>query len=352
MQSAAHEHSANLSRCRAGAAILALALLPAPASGAVAQGTGDKARELTLSTAVGPAFALGKAGERWAKLVVEKSGGKLTIQLRPGAILSERDPAREFIALRDAVADLAVGSTLYWSAQVRALGVVGLPWIAAEDAQLAALTTGAMKEKLMAAVLASGAIPLALAPLGHRELATIGEPVRSPDDIAGRAVRIVSTPYLVDLYAGLGARPQAMALADAISAFRSGKLDAQEGAPATFAAARLDAVGVRHVTLWGAVAEVAIFAVNRVVWERSSEVERSIMSGAAEQAAQELAELARAENDAALGELRKRGVSILRLTPSGQAAFAAAARPVYEKWAGIAGDEIVRAAEAAVSAVR
>jgi TRAP-type C4-dicarboxylate transport system substrate-binding protein len=350
---AVNERSLAFSRRRPGGSLLALALVLATAPVVVvAQGASDKARELTLSTAVGPAFALGKAGERWAKLVIEKSGGKLSIQLRPGAILAERDPAREFIALRDAVADLAVGSTLYWSAQVRALGAVGLPWIAAEDAQLAALTTGAMKEKLMAAVLAAGAMPLALAPLGHRELATIGEPVRSPDDIAGRAVRIVSTPFLVDLYAGLGARPQAMALADAISAFRSGKLDAQEGAPATLAAARLDAVGVRHVTLWGAVAEVAIFAVNRVVWERSSEAERAIMSGAAEQAAQELAELARTENEAALGELRKRGVSILRLTASGQAAFAAAARPVYDKWAGVAGDEIVRAAEAAVRGAR
>jgi TRAP-type C4-dicarboxylate transport system substrate-binding protein len=161
-------------------------------------------------------------------------------------------------------------------------------------------------------------------------------------------VRIVSTPFLVDFYAGLGARPQAMAFADALSAFESGNLDLQEGAPATFAAARLDAVGVRNVTLWGAVGEVAIFAANRGVWERSSETERAIISGAAEQAALELAAIVRAENDAALAELRKHGVSILRLTPSGQAAFAAAARPIYDKWAAIAGDELVHAAEAAV----
>jgi TRAP-type transport system periplasmic protein len=343
-----HEASPSLFRCRVGATLFALgACLAATSIAAIAQDIGNKAKELKLSVAVGPAFALGKGGERWAKLVTEKSGGKLAVLLRPGAALAERDPAREFIALRDGVADMAVGSSVYWSVQVHGLGVVGLPWIAADDAQLAALTTGEMKEKLMAAVLASGAVPLALAPLGHRELATIGAAVRTPDDIAGRAVRIVSIPYLVDFYAGLGARPQAMALADALAAFRSGKLDAQEGAPATIAAARLDAVGIRHVTLWGAVAEVAIFAVNRAVWERTSEVERAMISGAAEQSAQELAELARIEHDAALGELKKHGVSILRLTPSGRAAFAAAARPVYDKWAAAVGEEIVRAAEAA-----
>ncbi|HET9247031.1 MAG TPA: hypothetical protein VFO15_14600, partial [Xanthobacteraceae bacterium] len=102
------------------------------------------------------------------------------------------------------------------------------------------------------------------------------------------------------------------------------------------------------VTLWGAVAEVAIFAANRDAWSRLSETERTVVADAAHDAAAELATLARSANAAALAELRRRGVTILRLTPSGQAAFAAAARPVYDRWAAVAGEEIVRAAEAAV----
>lgn len=324
--------------------------LAATSVAAIAQDIGGGVRELKVSVAVGPAFALGKAAERWTKLIAEMSGGTLVLALRPGATLADRDPAREFIALRDGAADLAVGSTLYWSSQVRALGAVGLPWIAAGENQLAALTKGAMKDELMAALRSAGVVPLALAPLGHRELASVARSLRTPDDLAGRAVRIVSTPYLVDFYVGLGARPQAMAFADAISAFESGKLDIEEGAPATFAAARLDAVGVRDVTLWGAVGEVAIFAANRGVWERSSEAERAMIGAAAEQAALDLAAIVRADNDAALAYLRRHGVSILRLTPTGQAAFAAAVRPIYDKWAAIAGDDLVRAAEAAARA--
>ena len=240
---------------------------------AVAQSRDANAKEWKLSTAVGTAFALGKAGERWAALVTENSGGKLAVVLRPGATLAERDPAREFTALRSGAADLAIGSTLYWSVQVRELGVVGLPWIAPEEKQLDALVTGVIAEKLAAAVQAGGAMPLAFAPLGHRELAALAS-VRTPDDFAGRAVRIASTPYLVDFYAGLAARPKAMSFTDARAAFESGQLDVQEGAPATFAAARLDAIGIRHVTLWGAVAEAAIFAVNPGVWEGWTDEER------------------------------------------------------------------------------
>ena len=36
-------------------------------------------------------------------------------------------------------------------------------------------------------------------------------------------------------------------------------------------------------------------------------------------------------------------MSLLRLTASGRAAFAAAARPTYDKWTAVAGEELVRA---------
>jgi TRAP-type C4-dicarboxylate transport system substrate-binding protein len=68
-----------------------------------------KAKALNLSVAVGPAFALGKSANVWAKLVAERSGGALAIDLHPGATLAQRDPDREFAALRDGAADLAVG---------------------------------------------------------------------------------------------------------------------------------------------------------------------------------------------------------------------------------------------------
>ena len=315
-----------------------------------AQATTDKPREWKLSVAVGPAFALGKAGERWAKLVGEKSNGALVVVPGYGAALAQRDPAREFAALREGAADLAVGSTLYWSAQVNALAVVGLPWLAPDATQLDALTRDTMKERLFLALEQAGVVPLALAPLGYRSLATTSRAVGTPDDAAGLRVRTTATPFLTDVYAGLAMLPQATSFAAAQAAFRAGTLDAQEGTPATFGAARLDAVGVRHVLLWEAIAEIAIFAVNATTWQGWTDAQRALVSDAAQEVARELPSLVRAENDAALTALRKHGVTVTRLTASGRAAFAAAGRGVYERWAAVAGDDLVRAAEVAVKA--
>ncbi len=307
-------------------------------------------REWKLSVAVGPAFALGQAADAWAKRIAERSGSTIVIALHPGASLANRDPEREFIALRDGAADLAVGSTLYWSAQVEPLAVAGLPWLAPEPRQLALLATGEVKDRLFAAVEAAGAVPLALAPLGHRAIAARPKAVRSPDDLRGLRIRIGGTRYLVDFYAGLGAQPHAMSFADAATAFRAGTLDAQEGPIAAMVAARVDTLGPRHVTLWGAVAELAVFAVNRAAWDGWSADVRAQVAAAARDAAGELAQIALREEQAALATLRSRDADLLRLTASGTAAFAAAARPTYDKWAAVAGTELVRAAERAVAA--
>ena len=324
---------------------VALALV---VTAALAQDATVKPKAWKLSTAVGPAFALGKAGERWATLIAQKSDGKLAVQLFPGATLAQRDPAREFLALRDGAADLAVGSTLFWSIQVSELTLIGLPWLAPDDKDVAFLTSEAIATQLFTAVERAGAVPLALAGLGHREIATTGRVLRSPADLNAMKIRTTSMPLIVDMLTALGGEPRAMAFADAQAALRAGTLEAQEGRLATFAAARLDALGFKQVVLWGAVAEVAIFAANQAAWNGWTDEERALVKNAAQQAARELPALARAENDAALAELRQRGMTITRLTTTGRAAFAAATRGVYDKWAAVAGPELVRAAESAI----
>jgi TRAP-type C4-dicarboxylate transport system substrate-binding protein len=325
------------------AAALTLAASVAEAADAV-----ESPEPWKLSAAVGPAFALGKAGDRWSKLIGERSGGKIAVAFHPGASLARNDPAREFIALRDGGAELAVGSTLYWSSQVVDLNVFALPWLAPEDRELAALADGAVAERLFAAVERAGAVPLALAVLGHRALAMSGAAPRSPSDFSGMKVRVPSSSLVMGLFVELGALPRTMPAGDAHAAFRAGALVAQEGTLATLAAARLDAFGLKQVMLWDAVGECAVFAANRAAWDAWTDEQRTIVREAARDVARELPALARSENEAAQEALVKRGTTVTRLTASGRAAFVAATRRVYDRWAGAMDAGLVREAEAAV----
>jgi TRAP-type C4-dicarboxylate transport system substrate-binding protein len=207
-------------------------------------------------------------------------------------------------------------------------------------------------EALLAAVGRAGVVPLALAPLGHREFASRERSIRAPADLAGLKVRITGVPLLTALYAAFGAQPLTMAFADSQAAFAAGTLDLQDGTPATFAGARLDAIGLKRIVLWGAVAEAAVFAVNRGRWDVLIEAERTLVRESAQETASELAALVRRQNEAALTTLQKNGMTLVRLTPGERAAFAAAARGTYDKLATEAGTELARAAETAVKAAR
>jgi TRAP-type C4-dicarboxylate transport system substrate-binding protein len=340
-----HPHPLRSFAARASA-LLALALATSPA--AAQSSPTERPLELKVSVAVGPAYALGKAADRWAKRITELGSGALSAKLFPGATLAARDPSGEFAALRSGAAALAVGSTLHWSTYLEALNVVALPWLAPQPKQLEALAAGPFAERLMAVIEQAGVVPLALAPLGHRQLVVRDRNVETPSDLQRLRVRI-GAPQLAGLYLALGASPRVMSFGEAQAALSAGALDAQEGPLATLAASGVDAGGLNRIVLWDATAEVAVFAANRAHWDALTEGERALIRGTAREIAAELGEQVRQENDAALTALRKRGAAAARLTAAQRAAFIAATREVYDRQAKAAGEELLRAAEETVA---
>src|SRR5450755_596445 len=309
-------------------------------------------QSLKLSTALGPAYPQGKAGEIWAALIRERSGGRLAATHFPGATLSSRDPAREFGALRDRTCELSVGSALAWSAQVPQLNVLALPWLVPGEAEFEALIGGGVGKRLSAILEAAGVVPVAWAANGFIELAS-RKPVHKPADLAGLQVRAQSSSLIDETVAALGARPSSMSVADARASLENGQLDGQETSVPAYSASRLYAGPLVHLLLWHAHADVLVFAVNRSVWDAWSETDRELVREAAVDASkQALAMAQRLADEGALAKLAAQGAVVTRLTPAGREAFRDAARAVYNRWTPVIGTDLVEAAEAQISAAQ
>jgi TRAP-type transport system periplasmic protein len=323
-----------------------LALLVA-ASSLHAQDRATKTLEIRLSTALAPSYPLGRAGERWAQLMNEKAGGAYEVRQYPGATLAMRDPGREFGALRDGLADLAVGSALAWSAQFAPLAVYSMPWLAVEAHEQEALAAEpTLRERIFALMETAGVIGLAVAPLGEHVLSSAKAPIATLADCAGLRLRVMPR-QVFDVYIALGASPQSMSFAQAQVALAAGTLDGQDTMPTTLVATRAYASGQKFVTRWGAFADVMVFAVRKASWDAWPEDRRARARGAAEQAAREANALAREE--AALAQLTKDGVTIVRLSAAQRAALREAAQPAIAAWTNAVGAELVSAARAAVA---
>jgi tripartite ATP-independent transporter DctP family solute receptor len=329
------------------AAALAFAL-PAAAQ------QGKYQQEYRLSTVVGTAFPWGKGGEIWGNLVRERTNGRINIKMYPGASLVAGDQTREFTAIRQGVIDLAIGSTINWSPQVKQLNLFSLPFLMPDYAAIDALTQGEVGKEIFKVLEKNGVVPLAWGENGFREVTNSKHAIRTPADMKGLKFRVVGSPIYNETFTALGANPTQMSWADAQPALASGAVDGQENPLTVFTAAKMHNVGQKNVTLWGYVADPLIFVANKEVWESWTAADRKIVKEAAIEAGKQVIQLARkgmvAPDLSSIAEIEKLGVNVVSLSPKERESFVKATRKVYQKWSKTIGPELVGKAEKAVAA--
>ncbi len=333
---------------------IALAALTVPVLVAGAANAADYKAEYRLSTVLGKPFPWGIGGDRWAELVKEKTAGRITIKMYPGTSLVNGDQTKEFTALRQGTIDLAVGSTINWSPQVKELNLFSLPFLMPDHKALDALTRGEVGKKLFDLLATKDVVPLAWGENGFREISNSKHAIKAPGDLKGLKIRVVGSPLYLDTFTALGANPTQMSWADAQPALSTGAVDGQENPLTIFVAAKLATLGQKHLTLWGYVADPLIFVVNKEVWNSWSKEDQEAVRAAAVQAAAEEVAISRkgitAADDSLLKDIAAQGVEVVRLTPEQQKAFQTATQPVFDKWTKQIGPDLVKAAQTAIAA--
>ena len=310
--------------------------------------------EYKMSLVLGPAFPWGRGGEIWANLVRERTQGRINIKLYPGVSLIQGDQTREFSAIRQGVIDLAIGSTINWSPQVKELNLFSLPFLMPDYAAADALTQGEVGKDIFKTLEKSGVVPLAWGENGYREISNSKLAIKTPGDMKGLKIRVVGSPLFLDTFTALGANPTQMSFADAQPALATGAVDGQENPLSIFTAAKLHNSAQKHITMWGYVNDPLIFVVNKEVWMSWTEADRAIVRQAAVDAGRQEVLIARkglSEADRPLlKEIGALGVTVTQLSPSERAAFVSATRPVYDKWKNQVGATLVNNAEKAIAA--
>jgi tripartite ATP-independent transporter DctP family solute receptor len=309
--------------------------------------------EYRLSTVVGTAFPWGKGAQIWIDLVRERTQGRINMKLYPNVSLINGDQTREFSAIRQGVIDVAVGSTINWSPQVKELNLFSLPFLARDHAGIDAMTQGEVGERILKIVEKAGVVPLAWGENGFRELTNSKHEIRTPADMKGLKFRVVGSPIFNDTFTALGANPTQMSWADAQPALASGAVEGQENPLHIFTAAKLHTLGQKYVTMWDYVADPLIYVVNRDVWNSWTPADRDIVRAAALEAGKQEIAIARKgltkDDQSLVKEVEALGVKVTRLSDDEKKAFEKAVHPVYEKWTKQIGPDLVKRAEAAVA---
>lgn len=314
----------------------------------------DYKSEYKLSIVVGTAFPWGQGAEIWSNLVRERTEGRINIKIYPGTSLVQGDQTREFTGIRQGLIDMAVGSTINWSPQVKQLNLFSLPFLMPDYAAIDALIHGEVGKTLFKDIEKAGVVPLAWGENGYRQLSNSKHVVKAPEDLKGMKLRVVGSPLYIDTFTALGANPTQMSWADAQPALASGAVDGQENPLSIYAGSKLYTVGQKYLTLWNYVADPLVFVVNKQVWESWTEADRKIVRDAAIEAGKQEIVIARKgvtpEDPSMLKEIEGHGVTVTSLTPEQHDAFVKVTQPVFEKWKKTIGEDLVSQAQKDIAA--
>ncbi len=206
-----------IARALVASLTLAMIALGAPAA-APAQ---DKPIELKFSSWVGPAHGHHtQVMVPWAKMLEEKSGGRLKVTIYPGSTLGK--PADHYDMVVNGIADIAFTSPGYTPGRFPLISVAELPLLF-KSGKGASVATWSLFDKYFKNEFKEVKVLwIWVHPPGHFHLAK--KPVHKLEDLAGLKIR-AATPMLTNMVKALGGIPVGIPAPDTYTALERGTVD-------------------------------------------------------------------------------------------------------------------------------
>jgi len=331
---------------RRACGVLLGAVLSLSAFGASAQDIQE--RELRFAMSLAADHPLGVAGQRFADLVSEKSGGKLKVSLYAGAVLGSDQ--QNLSAVRGGTLDFTTMATGLLAGINSEFMVFDLPFMFNNSQEAYALSDGPVGTGLMEGLAEAGIHGLGIWDLGFRNMTNNRRPIARLEDIQGLKLRVIAAPVYIELFTQLGANPVPMTFGEVYGALESGAIDGQDNPLAVIQSAKFAEVQ-DYLSITRHIYTGMPFLMSGKTWEALSADEQKIIAEAAD-AAKDFGRQLVQEQEAAAIESLGEEMEVNELAPDEVARMREAAKPVIDKFSAEAGAAVMEKANAELSAMR
>lgn len=186
----------------------------------------DEKIVIRFSHVVGEDTPKGQAARLFAKMVEEKTDGKVEVQVFANGSLY-KDP-EELQALRDGNIHMIAPSLSKLTPIVPELGVFDLPFLYPSIKEYHLAFDGILGKMITDKMKRQGLVPMAFWDNGFKQFTNNTKPIVTPEDLQGIKVRIMPSSVLDQQFALLQAQPIEMSFNDVYSALEQGSVDGQE----------------------------------------------------------------------------------------------------------------------------
>ncbi len=210
--------------------------------------------------------------------------------------------------------------------------IFDLPFVFRTTDHMVRVTRGPIGQAVWDAIEKKTGIKLIMLglPDGARSVWNSKRPVHSPADLKGLKIRVIEAPMMIDTFVALGAIPAPMASTEVYMAARQGVIDGAEWSPLGMIEQK-SYEEAKYYTLTEHLNSPGSVAMSAAWFNSLSPADQEIILAAADHARSWFDENFAKEEDAALVEVKQKGMDVIE-HPDKQP-FIAAVKPVYGKYA-------------------
>lgn len=287
-----------------------------------------EARELRVADTHPAGYPTVQALEHMGRLLAERSQGNLTLKVLHSRLMGEEAETIEHV--RVGALDMARVNMAPLNGLIPETVVPSLPFLFRSPEHMHRVFDGPIGADIARAFERHGFVVLAFYDSGARSFYNSRRPVRQPSDLRGLRIRVQQSPVAEAMVAALGATAAPLPYGQVGVGLSTGVIDgAENNAPSYHDAGHYRSARYFSQTEHTMVPEVVL--ISRKVWNELSPAQQALVQQAAHDSVPVMRDLWRQREQASAEALAAEGTQVNMVD---KAAFAAAMRPVYRRFAG------------------
>lgn len=278
--------------------------------------------------------------EEFAKMVSEKSGGAITIDVYSNGELSGRNSQTTFKLLQSSDIDMAIvppPNSDAWQ-------LYYLPFFFRNQDVALAASEGEGGQMMLGLLRESNNVEgLSFIPIAMRAFTNNKRPIETPEDMAGLNFRVLDVPALVSFMKAFNATAVPMSMAELYMSLQNGTVDGQENPLDTIKNQAFYEVQ-DYLSLTDHIWSFSVFAANANFWDKLSEEQQTILRECAIEASRQIKDLApKVDQEAYKTLVEEKGMKVNQLTDEQWLEFQKVAKQVWKEMEPTIGSDILSA---------
>ncbi|SFB53006.1 tripartite ATP-independent transporter solute receptor, DctP family [Amycolatopsis marina] len=275
--------------------------------GGGASGSGDSTLSWRLAETHPRDYPTTQADIWFADQLRERSNGRIDVTVYPDAQLGEE---------RDVLEQMQLGSVEMNRTNANLVGefvpswtAFGLPYIFDSSEHFWAFLQGEGGRQKLDELKQAGMKGLAYYDSGARSLYNVGQPIKRPEDLAGKNMRVQPGSITAEVIEAMGGSATTMSFSEVYSGLETGVIDGAENNLPSYVSTRHYEVA-ENITLDEHQRVPEVLMISQTVWNQLTEEDKQLVQTVASESTEVQRELWAQEVEESRAELTKAGVTI------------------------------------------